>query len=73
MEFTSFEDYWPPFTTAEGGSSEQYIAGLSEPHRAWLTRNVRRAYLADYREGPPLLRVGDLGLPRHSALALSVG
>jgi hypothetical protein len=42
MEFSSFEGYWPPFTTGEG-----YIAGFSEAHRARLTRNVRRADLAD--------------------------
>jgi len=52
LEFSSFEDYWRPFTTGEGGFSEQHIAGLSKPHRARLTENVRRAYLADRTDGP---------------------
>src|SRR5215470_12759511 len=30
-EFSSFEDYWRPFTTGESGFSERYIASLSEP------------------------------------------
>ena len=52
MEFSSFEDYWRPFTTDESGFSERYITSLSEPRRARLTENMRRAYLADRPDGP---------------------
>jgi hypothetical protein len=51
MEFSSFEDYWRHVYDWRG-FSEQYIAGFSEAHRARLTRNVRRAYLADRPDGP---------------------
>ena len=51
MEFSSFDDYWTPFTTGEGPPG-QLLAGLSEPARAELREHVRRAYLADRPDGP---------------------
>lgn len=51
MEFADFEDYWLPFTTGEGGSGP-FVAGLSEPDRATLKDDVRRAYLANRPDGP---------------------
>jgi SAM-dependent methyltransferase len=51
MEFSSFDDYWMPFTAGEGPPG-QLLAGLSEPARAELREHVRRAYLSDRPDGP---------------------
>jgi SAM-dependent methyltransferase len=51
MEFSSFEDYWLPFTTGEGPPG-QFVANLSDAARAALMEHVRRAYLANRPEGP---------------------
>lgn len=51
MEFTSFDDYWAPFTTGEGPPG-QLLAGLAEPARATLQDHVRHAYLAGQPDGP---------------------
>ena len=51
MEFSSFDDYWSPFTTGEGPPG-QLLASLAEPARASLQDHVRHAYLADRPDGP---------------------
>jgi SAM-dependent methyltransferase len=51
MEFTDFADYWRPFTTGEGPPG-RLIASLSEPARAALQDNMRRAYIANRPDGP---------------------
>ena len=50
MEFTSFDDYWLPFTKREGPPG-QLLASLSESARSTLTEHVRRAYLSEQPDG----------------------
>ena len=51
MEFTSFEDYWAPYTGKEGPQAE-YVATLGDADRARLQEAVRRAYLDGEADGP---------------------
>jgi SAM-dependent methyltransferase len=51
IEFSSFEDYWQPFTKGEGPPG-QLMASLPETTRAALQMHVRRAYLANRLDGP---------------------
>ncbi|MGD9618149.1 MAG: class I SAM-dependent methyltransferase [Alphaproteobacteria bacterium] len=51
MEFSSFDDYWSPFTTGEGPPG-QLLASLTEPARTALQDHVRYAYLAGKPDGP---------------------
>jgi SAM-dependent methyltransferase len=51
MEFSSFDDYWRPFTTGEGPPG-QLVASLSEAMRATLQDHMRRAYIANRPDGP---------------------
>ena len=51
MEFSSFDDYWLPFTRGEGPPG-QFIANLSEATRAKLAEHVRRGYLCGQPDGP---------------------
>ncbi len=51
MDFSSFEDYWAPFTTGEGPPG-QLLASLDEAARATLQDHVRHAYLAGKPDGP---------------------
>lgn len=50
MEFSSFDDYWSPFTAGEGPPG-QFLASLTEPARATLQDQVRRAYLSGRPDG----------------------
>jgi len=51
MEFSSFDDYWIPFTRGEG-SPGQFVASLSDGTRTALTEHVRRGYLCSQPDGP---------------------
>jgi SAM-dependent methyltransferase len=51
MDFASFEDYWQPFTTGEGGTGE-FITSLSDAMRATLCEHVQRGYLSNRPDGP---------------------
>lgn len=51
MEFSSFDDYWLPFTKGEGPPGK-LIASLSEPMRVTLRDHMRRAYIANRPDGP---------------------
>lgn len=51
MEFSSFDDYWLPFTQGEGPPG-QLLASLSGPARSTLTEHVRTAYLSGQPDGP---------------------
>jgi ubiquinone/menaquinone biosynthesis C-methylase UbiE len=51
MEFSSFEDYWTPFTGGEGPPG-QLLASLTEAARETLRDHVRYAYLAGKSDGP---------------------
>jgi hypothetical protein len=51
MEFSSFEDYWRPFTKGEGPPG-RLLASLSETTRAALEDHMRRAYIANRPDGP---------------------
>jgi ubiquinone/menaquinone biosynthesis C-methylase UbiE len=51
MEFASFEDYWQPFTTGEGGTG-QFMASLSDVAVAALREHVCRGYLSNRPDGP---------------------
>ena len=51
MEFSSFDDYWLPFTKGEGPPG-RLIASLSESARATLQDHMRRAYIANRPDGP---------------------
>src|SRR5258708_10212993 len=51
MEFSSFDDYWIPFTRGEG-SPGQFVASLSDGTRAALIEHVRRGYLCSQPDGP---------------------
>jgi len=51
VEFSSFQDYWLPFTTGEGPQG-QFVGGLAEPARTTLNEHLRRAYIANQPDGP---------------------
>lgn len=51
MEFSSFDDYWAPFTTGEGPPG-QLLTSLTDAARARLQDHVRHAYLAGRPDGP---------------------
>jgi hypothetical protein len=51
MEFSSFDDYWLPFTRGEG-SPGQFVANLSAATRAKLAEPVRQGYLSGQPDGP---------------------
>ena len=51
MDFSSFDDYWAPFTTGEGPPG-QLLVSLTETARATLQDHVRHAYLAGKPDGP---------------------
>ena len=51
MEFSSFDDYWLPFTRGEGPPG-QFVARLSDAARSTLTDHVRRGYLSGQPDGP---------------------
>jgi hypothetical protein len=51
MEYSSFDDYWLPFTRGEGPPG-QFVAGLSDAARSTLAEHVRRAYLSHLPDGP---------------------
>jgi SAM-dependent methyltransferase len=51
MEFSSFDDYWLPFTRGEG-SPGQFVANLSAATRAKLAEPVRQGYLCGQPDGP---------------------
>ncbi len=51
MDFSSFDDYWLPFTKGEGPPG-QLLASLSETARAALTEHARKAYLSELPDGP---------------------
>jgi SAM-dependent methyltransferase len=51
MEFASFEDYWQPFTTGEGGPG-QFMASLSDAMRATLREHMQRGYVSNRPDGP---------------------
>jgi SAM-dependent methyltransferase len=50
MDFASFEDYWQPFTTGEGGTGE-FMASLSDTMRETLREHVERGYLSNRPDG----------------------
>lgn len=51
MDFASFEDYWQPFTTGEGGTGE-FMASLTDAMRESLREHVRHGYLSNRPDGP---------------------
>ncbi len=51
MDFASFEDYWDPFTTGEGGTGE-FMSSLSDAMRETLREHVRRGYVSNRPDGP---------------------
>jgi ubiquinone/menaquinone biosynthesis C-methylase UbiE len=51
MDFASFEDYWQPFTTLEGGTGE-FMASLSATARATLREHMQRGYISNRPDGP---------------------
>ena len=51
MDFSSFDDYWLPFTAGEGPPA-QFVAGLGDAERTTLMEHTRRAYVANRPEGP---------------------
>ena len=51
IEFSSFADFWSPFTTGEGPHG-QFVANLSESARGTLREHMRRAYAANRPDGP---------------------
>jgi ubiquinone/menaquinone biosynthesis C-methylase UbiE len=51
MDFASFDDYWRPFTTGEGGTGA-FMASLSDAQRARLRDHVQRGYVANRPDGP---------------------
>ena len=50
VEFSCFDDYWTPFALGEGPHG-QYVAGLEDGPRATLREHLRRAYVANGRDG----------------------
>ena len=51
MDFESFEDYWQPYTTGEGGTGE-FVASLSEAALTTLREHVKRGYVSNRPDGP---------------------
>ena len=51
MEFDSFDDYWQPYTTGEGGTGE-FMTSLSDAMRETLREHVRLGYLSNRPDGP---------------------
>jgi ubiquinone/menaquinone biosynthesis C-methylase UbiE len=51
MEFSSFADYWTPYTGKEGPAAE-YVSTLSGAERARLRQAVEAAYLDGEADGP---------------------
>jgi ubiquinone/menaquinone biosynthesis C-methylase UbiE len=51
MDFASFEDYWQPFTSGEGGTGD-FMASLSDAARATLREHMQRGYVANRPDGP---------------------
>jgi ubiquinone/menaquinone biosynthesis C-methylase UbiE len=51
MEFSSFDDYWLPFTKGEGPLG-QLVTSLPEDARSALAEHVRRGYLSEQPDGP---------------------
>ena len=50
MEFSSFDDYWLPFTKGEGPPG-QLLASMSEAARSVLAEHARTAYLSGQPDG----------------------
>jgi hypothetical protein len=51
MDFASFEDYWQPFTTGEGGTGE-FMTSLSDAMRTALREHMQRGYVSNRPDGP---------------------
>ena len=51
MDFASFEDYWDPFTTGEGGTGE-FMSSLPDAMRETLREHVQRGYVSNRPDGP---------------------
>jgi hypothetical protein len=51
MDFASFDDYWQPYTTGEGGTGE-FMTSLSDAARETLREHVRRGYVSNRPDGP---------------------
>jgi hypothetical protein len=51
MEFSSFADYWAPYTGKDGPVAE-YISTLNEAERDRLRQAVEAAYLDGETDGP---------------------
>jgi SAM-dependent methyltransferase len=51
MEFSSFADYWEPYTGKDGPGAE-YLATLSDAERTRLQNAVRSAYFDGEADGP---------------------
>ena len=51
MEYSSFDDYWMPFTRGEGPLG-QLVTNLSDDIRSALTDHLRDAYLSGRSDGP---------------------
>jgi SAM-dependent methyltransferase len=51
MDFASFDDYWQPFTTGEGGTGE-FMASLSDAAREALREHMQRGYVSNLPDGP---------------------
>jgi ubiquinone/menaquinone biosynthesis C-methylase UbiE len=51
MEFSSFDDYWLPFTAGEG-PVPRLVTSLPEGARSTLAEHVRRGYLSEQPDGP---------------------
>ena len=53
--FTSFDDYWGPFTTGAGPGGA-YVVSLSEDRRRQLEDRIRKRLLGDRQYGPFTLK-----------------
>lgn len=51
MDFDSFEDYWQPYATGEGGTGE-FVASLTAAALATLREHVKRGYVSNRPDGP---------------------
>jgi len=51
MDFASFEDYWQPFTTGEGGTGD-FMTSLSDAMRTALREHMQRGYVSNRPDGP---------------------
>ena len=51
MDFASFDDYWQPYTTGEGGTGE-FMTSLSDAARETLREHVQRGYVSNRPDGP---------------------